>query len=183
MGGHELCLRIVPFHPHGLQTRSGLALRERRDVSFLRRSTDVQSRLSRMAAEGAAEVRQLMGTSETSTITGRVTSSWRELGRMHTYQVPMVLGGAIAVLAGIVSYVVRALSVGSAAAVPLEAVYLIAFGALAIVGYAISRASLKNGAVVAGIAGLALLLLAGGMAGLLTGLLVIVAAVWGIAKA
>lgn len=128
-------------------------------------------------------MKRLMGTSETGSISGRVTSSWRELGRMHTYQVPMVLGGAIAVLAGFVTYVVRALSEGSAATVPLGAVYLVVFGALAIVGYAISRMSVKNGAVVAGIAGLALLLLAGGAAGLLTGLLVIVAAVWGIAKA
>lgn len=171
------------FTPTGLGGGSALTVRGRRDVSFLSPSTDVQSRLSRMVSERAPEVRKLMGTSETSTITGRVTSTWRELGRMQTYQVPMVLGGAIAVLAGFVTYVVRALSEGSAAAVPLGAVYLVVFGALAIVGYAISRASVKNGAVVAGIAGLALLLLAGGAAGLLTGLLVIVAAVWGIAKA
>lgn len=119
---------------------------------------------------------------ETSNVSDRVNRSWRALERMETYQVPIVLGGAIAVLAGIVTYVVRALVESSAAAVPLGAIYLVVFGLLGLVAYGVSRKSMRNGALVAGVAGLALLILAGGAAGFLTGLVVLVGAAWGLVK-
>ena len=135
-----------------------------------------------MRAEGRPEVNALMGTNATSTVSKRVTHAWSELGRMHASQVLIALGSAIAVLAGVVVYVVRALSEGSPAVVSLGALWLFVFGLLGLVGYALSRRNLRNGALVAGIAGLGLLLLAGGSAGFLTGLVVLVGAAWALVR-
>ena len=65
---------------------------------------------------------------------------------------------------------------------PYQAILLIAFGALALIGYKVTRANLRNGAVVAGIAGVALIVVAGGTVGLVTGLLVFAGALWGLLK-
>jgi uncharacterized membrane protein len=119
---------------------------------------------------------------ETGAVSERVTRSWRALERMEPYQVPIVLGSAIAVLAGILTYVVRVVTEFPSAAVPLGAIYLVVFGLLGVVGHFVTRKSIRNGVVVSGIAGLALLLLAGGAAGFLTGLVVLVGAVWGLVK-
>ena len=119
---------------------------------------------------------------ETGAVSERVATSWRALERMEPYQVPIVLGSAIAVLAGIVTVVVRALTDSLAAAVPSGAIYLVVFGLLGLVAYGVIRKSVRNGALVAGVAGLALLILAGGAAGFLTGLVVLVGAVWGFVK-
>ncbi len=120
--------------------------------------------------------------SETGTVSGRVSNTWRALEKMEPYQVPIVLGSAIAVLAGILTYAVRVLTEPSATTVPLAAIYLVVFGLLGLVGYAVTRKSLRNGVVVSGVAGLALLILASGAAGFLTGLVVLVGAVWGLVK-
>jgi hypothetical protein len=119
-----------------------------------------------------------MESSTANTVSKRVTDSWRELGRMHASQVLVVLGSAVAVFAGIVLYIVRAVSEGSPAVVSTGALWLFVFGLLGLVGYAVSRASMRNGAIVAGVAGLALLILAGGAAGFLTGLVVLLGAAW-----
>lgn len=123
-------------------------------------------------------MKALMESSTAGAVSKRVTDSWRELGRMHASQILVVLGSAVAVLAGIVVYLVRAVSEGSLAVVSFEALWLFVFGLLGLVGYAVSRASLRNGAIVAGIAGLALLIMAGGSAGLLTGIVVLLGAAW-----
>lgn len=120
--------------------------------------------------------------SETGAVSQRVSNSWRALERMEPYQVPIVLGSAIAVLAGILTYVVRVVTESPAAAVPLGAIYLVVFGLLGLVGYGVTRKSMRNGVVVAGVAGLALLILAGGAAGFLTGIVVLVGAAWGLVK-
>lgn len=119
-----------------------------------------------------------MATTQMRSSASRIASSWRELERMKTYQVPIALGGAVAVLAGVVTYglavATRAELVPSA-----TAMFLVVFGIMALIGYMVSKAHVRNGAIVAGVAGLALLLLASGVAGLLTGLLVIAGAAWG----
>ncbi len=120
--------------------------------------------------------------SETGTASERVSKSWRALERMEAYQVPIVLGSAIAVLAGILTYVVRLATGAPSAEVPLGAIYLVVFGLLGLVGYGVTRKSVRNGIVVAGVAGLALLILASGAAGFLTGIVVLVGAVWGLVK-
>ncbi len=143
---------------------------------------DVKSRLSTTGAEGAAEVSAHMGTSTSGALSKRVTDSWHELGRMHASQILMALGSGLAVLASVVVYLVRAATEGTPAVVSSEAIWLFVFGLLGLVGYVISRTSARNGAVVAGIAGLGLLLLAGGSAGLLTGIVVLVGAAWAFVK-
>lgn len=176
----ESTVKVPAARPAG--GRETRTLRRRaRDITFIPPSTDVQLRLSTVRGEGGPEVSALMA-SEMGTVSARVTHSWRALERMETYQVPIVLGSAIAVLAGIVTYVVRALSESAAAAVPLGAIYLVVFGLLGLAAYGVSHKSMRNGAFVAGIAGLALLILAGGAAGFLTGLVVLGGAGWGLVK-
>jgi len=123
-----------------------------------------------------------MATNATGAVTKRVTDSWRELGRMHASQVLIALGSGLAVLASLVVYLVRAATEGTPAVVSSEAIWLFVFGLLGLVGYFVSRATQKNGAVVAGIAALGLLILADGPAGFLTGLIVLVGAAWAFLK-
>ncbi len=123
-----------------------------------------------------------MATSATGAVSKRLTDSWRELGRMHASQVLMALGSGLAILAGIVVYIVRAVTEGSPAVVSSEAIWLVVFGLMGLVGYVLSRASARNGAVVAGIAALGLIILADGPAGFLTGLVVLVGAAWAFLK-
>ncbi len=123
-----------------------------------------------------------MGTSATSTLTKRAADSWRELGRMHASQILVALGSGLAVLASVVVYLVRAVGEGSVLVVSSEAVWLLVFGLLGLGGYVIARKSERNGAIVAGIAALGLLILAGGPAGFLTGLVVLVGAAWVLLK-
>ncbi len=115
-------------------------------------------------------------------MTKRVTDSWRELGRMHASQALMALGSGLAVLASVIVYLVRAVSEGSLAVVSPEAIWLFVFGAIGLVGYFVSRANARNGAIVAGIAALGLIIVADGPAGFLTGLVVLVGAAWAFLK-
>lgn len=124
----------------------------------------------------------LMGSSATGTMSKRVSDSWHELGRMHASQVLLALGSGLAIFASVVVYLVRAVRAGTPAIVSAEAIWLFVFGLLGLVGYLVSRSSEKNGAVVAGIAGLGLVILADGPAGFLTGLVVLVGAVWAFLK-
>lgn len=123
-----------------------------------------------------------MGSSATSTVTKRVADSWRELGRMHASQVLMALGSGLALLASVIVYLVRAVSEGSPAVVSAEAMWLFVFGVIGLVGYFVSRANARNGAIVAGIAALGLIIVADGPAGFLTGLVVLVGAAWAFLK-
>ena len=107
---------------------------------------------------------------------------WRALERMPAYQVPIVLGGALAALVGAVALGVAVVAERALGISWVQALLLIAFGALALIGYKVTRANLRNGAVVAGIAGTALIVVAGGMVGLLAGLLVFAGALWGLLK-
>ncbi len=101
---------------------------------------------------------------------------------IRSYQVPIVLGGALAALVGVVALGVAVVAEPVLGISWVRALLLIAFGALALIGYKVTRANLRNGAVVAGIAGVALILVAGGTVGLVTGLLVLVGALWGLVK-
>src|SRR3989475_6982434 len=120
-----------------------------------------------------------MAATEIRSWPARAASSWRALERMPAYQVPIVLGGALAALVGVVALGVAVVAERVLGISWVRALLLIAFGALALIGYKVTRANLRNGAVVAGIAGVALILVAGGAAGLGAGLLVLPGAVWG----
>ena len=95
---------------------------------------------------------------------------------------PIVFGGALAALVGVVGLGLDLVQERLFGVTWARAVFLVAFGALAFVGYGVSKANMRNGAIVAGIAGLALIAVAGGTAGLLTGLLVLAGALWGFVK-
>ena len=103
-----------------------------------------------------------------------------ELGHVKNLDVRLMttlaaLVGAVAL--GVAVVAERALGISW-----VRALLLIAFGALALIGYKVTRANLRNGAVVAGIAGVALILVAGGTTGLVAGLLVLAGALWGLLK-
>ena len=123
-----------------------------------------------------------METGTTRTVSQRLTDSWRELGHLHASQILIALGSGLAVLAGIVVYLVRAATEGTPAMVSAEAIWLFVFGLIGLVGYVVSRSSIRNGAIVAGVAALGLLILADGAAGFLTGLVVLVGAAWAFLK-
>ena len=123
-----------------------------------------------------------MATTEIRSWPARAASSWRALGRMPAYQLPIVLGGALAVFAGAVAFAAAVVAERVLGVSWVRALLLIAFGALALIGYKVTRANLRNGAIVAGIAGVALLAVAGGTVGLVTGLLVFAGAMWGLLK-
>src|SRR3989441_1967560 len=106
-----------------------------------------------------------MATTEVRSWPARAASSWRALERMPAYQVPIVLGGALAALAGVVALGGAVVAERVLGISWVRALLLIAFGALALIGYKVTRANLRNGAVVAGIAGVALIAVAGGAAG------------------
>ncbi len=59
-------------------------------------------------------------------------------------------------------------------------IYLIVFGLIGLIGYAVSKHNVQNGSLVAAIAGLAIVAIVGGTTGLFTGLLLLVGAVWGL---
>jgi len=123
-----------------------------------------------------------MAATEIRSWSARAASSWRALGRMPAYQLPIVLGGAIAVFAGAVAFAAAIVAERVLGVSWVRALLLIAFGALALIGQKVTRANLRNGVAVAAIAGVALLAVAGGTVGLLTGLLVFAGAMWGLLK-
>ena len=123
-----------------------------------------------------------MAATEIRSWPARAASSWRALARMPAYQLPIVLGGAVAVFAGAVAAVAAVVDERVLGMSWVRALLLIAFGALALIGYKVTKANLRNGAVVAAIAGVALLAVAGGTVGLVTGLLVFAGALWGLLK-
>src|SRR3989442_12740584 len=120
-----------------------------------------------------------MGTTEIRSWPARAASSWRALERMPAYQLPIVLGGALAALVGVVALGVALVAERVLGISWVRALLLIVFGALALIGYKVTRANLRNGAVVAGIAGIALILVAGGAGGVGGGLLLLAGAGWG----
>src|SRR5947207_11513067 len=75
--------------------------------------------------------------------------SWRELSHTPTYQVPVVLGSIVALLVGILTYVFDASAASKiVAATPNEA-YLVLFGIVGMIGYAVSKQNVQNGSIVA----------------------------------
>ena len=61
-------------------------------------------------------------------------SSWRELARMPTYQVPVVLGGFLAAFVGILTYALDVVQASAIVAASASVVYLIIFRLIAPLG-------------------------------------------------
>ncbi len=102
----------------------------------------------------------------------------RGLANMPTWQLPIVFGGLLATLTGVVTYVLGAGAGATAATTGV--IYTIIFGLVGLVAYTVSRAHAQNGALMAAIAGLAMLTIAG-TTGLFAGLLLLAGAIWGLA--
>src|SRR5690349_17773028 len=98
-----------------------------------------------------------MAATEIRSWPARAASSWRALGRMPAYQLPIVLGGALAVLAGAVASVAAVAAERVLGVSWVRGLLLVVFGALALIGYKVTRANVRNGSFVAAIAGVALL--------------------------
>jgi hypothetical protein len=109
--------------------------------------------------------------------------SWRDLARTPTHQVPIVLGGVLAVLVGVLTYLFEAVEAGAVIAATPTVAYLVIFGIIGLIGYGVSKENIQNGSLVAAIAGLALLAMVGSATeGLLTGFLLLAGAVWSLAS-
>ncbi len=112
-----------------------------------------------------------------STATG-LTHSWRELAKMPTYLVPEVIAGIVAILVGVLTYAFDVSKAGAFVAVTSAEAFLVLFGIVGLIGYGVSRQNVQNGAIVAMIAGLAMVVLVSGTAGLLLGLLLLAGSLW-----
>jgi len=108
--------------------------------------------------------------------------SWRELAHTPTHQIPIVLGAVVALLVGILTYVFAAVEATAIVAATPEQAYLVIFGIIGLIGYAVSKENVQNGSMVAAVAGLALLVTVGTTMGLFTGLLLLAGAVWSLAS-
>ncbi len=108
--------------------------------------------------------------------------SWRELAHTPTHQIPIVLGAVVALLVGILTYAFAAVEATAIVAATPEQAYLVIFGIIGLIGYAVSKENVQNGSMVAAVAGLALLVTVGTTMGLFTGLLLLAGAVWSLAS-
>ena len=122
-----------------------------------------------------------MEATRTRSATG-FTQTWRELAHTPTYQVPIVLGSVVALLVGILTYVFDASNAGALVAATIDQAYLVIFGVIGLIGYAVSKQNVQNGSIVAAIAGLALVVLVATQLGLFAGLLLLAGAVWSLAS-
>jgi len=125
---------------------------------------------------------QTVATTEMRSTSAGFAHSWRELTRTPTYQVPVLLGGFLAALVGVLTYVFDIVEASAIVAATPEVVYLIIFGVVGLIGYGVSKENVQNGSLVAAIAGLALVSFVGGQTGLLTGLLLLAGAIWSLSR-
>ena len=93
----------------------------------------------------------------------------------------MVLGSIVALLVGILTYVFDASAASKVVAATPNEAYLVLFGIVGMIGYAVSKQNVQNGSIVAAIAGLALVVLVATQLGLFAGLLLLAGAVWSLA--
>jgi len=109
-------------------------------------------------------------------------ASWRELARTPTQLVPTLLGGALAVLVGVLSYIFAMVDASAIVAASPEQVYMVIFGIIGLIGYGVAKQNVQNGSIVAAVAGLALLAIVGSTVALLTGFLLLAGAVWSLSS-
>jgi hypothetical protein len=98
------------------------------------------------------------------------------------------VGGALAVIVSVLTYIFAMVSQGAIVAVTLEQAYLFVFGIIGLIGYAVAKQNVQNGSIVSAVAGLALVGIAADAQGvtdptvaLLTGFLLLAGAIWSLA--
>jgi len=92
-----------------------------------------------------------MATTRMRSWPARAASSWRELERMQAYQVPIVLGGAIAALVGVVAYGLDVVERAALVVPSAREIFLVVFGLLGVIGYRVAHGNARNGVIVAAI--------------------------------
>src|SRR5256886_4831532 len=85
--------------------------------------------------------------------------AWRELWHRPPHEVPIVLGAFVALITGILTYLFDASKAGAIVAATAAEAYLVIFGIVGLIGYAVSKQNVQNGSIVAMIAGLAIVVL------------------------
>lgn len=115
-------------------------------------------------------------------------ASWRELARTPTHLVPTLVGGALAVIVSVLTYIFAMVADGAIVAVTLEQAYLFVFGVIGLIGYSVAKQNVQNGSIVSAVAGLALVGIAAEVAAdatvsLLTGFLLLAGSIWSLASA
>src|SRR2546427_11030031 len=93
--------------------------------------------------------------------------SWRELSHTPTYQVPIVLGAFVALITGILTYLFDASEAGAIVAATAAEAYLVIFGIVGLIGYAVSQQHIQHCSMVAMIAALTIGVLVGTHVGVL----------------
>ncbi len=119
-----------------------------------------------------------MEATQTGSTTTGLTHSWRELARMPTYLVPEVIAGVLAIFVGVLTYAFDVARAGTLVAVSPAEAFLVLFGIVGLIGYAVSKRNVQNGAIIAMVSGLAMVVLVSGTAGLLLGLLLLAGSLW-----
>ena len=119
-----------------------------------------------------------MEATHTRSATTGLTHSWREFARMPTYLVPEAIAGIVAVLVGVLTYAFDVWKAGAILAFSPAEAFLVLFGIVGLIGYGVSKQNVQNGAIVAMISGLALVVLVSGTTGLLLGLLLLAGSLW-----
>jgi hypothetical protein len=116
---------------------------------------------------------------QTGAMKARWSSTKNALSRMPLWRPAMAVGAFLAATAAIVVLLLDlARGRGLDAA---QVLYGLILAAVGYVGYAVSKQSVLNGSVVAGVAGIGLLLVGEGMLAVLAGLLLLVGAIWAFA--
>src|SRR5437867_1227542 len=95
---------------------------------------------------------------------------------------PLLVGAFVALMTGIVTYLLDASKAGAIVAATAAEAYLVIFGIVGLIGYAVSKQNVQNGCIVAMIAGLAIVVLVATQLGLFAGLLILAGAIWSLAS-
>src|SRR2546422_4325118 len=82
----------------------------------------------------------------------RAASTWRALGRMPSYQLPIVLGGALAVFAGAGAFVAAVVAERVLGGSWVRGLLLVGFRALGLIRDQVMRANVRDRSVLAAIA-------------------------------
>lgn len=122
-----------------------------------------------------------MNATHTGSTSTRFGASWRELAHTPTHQVPVLLGGVLAILAGVLTYAFDVAKATAIVPMATDTAFLLVFGIIGLIGYGVAKSNVQNGSLVAAIAGIALAAIVGGTMGLFAGLLLLAGAVWSLA--
>jgi hypothetical protein len=115
------------------------------------------------------------------TARARWASTTTALSRMPLWRLAMAIGVLLALAAAVAVLLQTDNGKGRGTPDMTPAVYDIVLAGVGFVGFAVSRQSAVNGAIVAAVAGIGLVLVGGGQLALLAGVALLIGAVWAFA--